>query len=193
MNASLRLPIAALVIVTFSIACLVLRAADRESPATEVPFLEVGKDYVILFPEDRNVFKKTTGGMTTATYKTEDGEEAESRPATWSMTFELESFKVAQLSTGPWVLLEHPKNLDDIQAWNEQRRAMAILNGPDTAVLRANDEGKRKFDELQKAADAKIATTKTWINLNQAIAIGPLSAEEANGKLVIKSISVSPK
>lgn len=105
----------------------------------------------------------------------------------------VESFKVVHLAAGPWALVEHPLDLDDIQAWNAQRRAMAILAGPHAAAIKTNPADQQRWKELRNAADAEIATAQTWVNLNQAIAIAPLPVEEGSGKLTIKSISISPK
>lgn len=190
MMVSKRLTIIAL-IVTASIAGLAVRASDREPAAAEPGFLEVGKDYMIVFPDDRNIFMKKTSGVTTATYTTEDGE-AESRPASWSMTLKVETFKVVALSRGQWVLLEHPRNLDDIPTWNAQRRALAILQDSKPLTAKANDKAAEKRQALHEAADTKVPTSQTWVNLNHALAIAPPPTEEETGKLTVNSITVSP-
>ena len=154
---------------------------------TELSFLESGRDYIIRFPGDQHLFKVKKSGVTSTTYRADDGSRRAGRPARWTLTLTVEIFRVVEFGGGSWVLLEHPSEQDDFVKWNRKRRAMAQLSGmsalEDTSIP-GPPEGLQK---LQEAAALEIPTERTWVNLSHAIAIrdvptGPLD-NDASARL----------
>src|SRR4051794_8542686 len=167
MNASLRgLTFLALLVVANS-----GNAAPSEGEAQSKgpSFLEANNDYVIRFPDASNIFKTSRTEVTEATAVTGDGQKTSAGPVTWNVTFSVTVFQVVRFGGGSWVLLRHPSNPDDFVRWSVQRRAVAILAGPNVEEIRAKRDGPDRLKELRMAADAEIETSETWVNLDHAI------------------------
>lgn len=142
-------------------------AGPSQVPSSSLDFLEVGKPYLIRFPEKSNLFSATTSGVSETTFTTEDGEKVSGSPAIWSATLTITAFRVVLLSKGSWALLEHPESVEDAAQWAQQLRG---------------DSGKSKphpgnTDPPVASTSTKLRTARTWVNLDHAVAISPLSAD----------------
>ncbi len=165
-------------------------AQDGQAAPSELGFLETGKDYVIRFSNDIDLFTMTKSGVSETTYTTENGETKKGRPATWRMTLRVEFFRVVRLGGGSWALLEHPEKKDEIARWNGKRRAMAILGSEAAHELEATPDGKERLERLREAAAREIETTRTWVNLDHAIAITDVPTQIAKMKLTVQSVEI---
>src|SRR4051812_38411784 len=96
----------------------------------------------------------------------------------WNITLSVEVFQVVRFGKGSWVLLKHPSNPDDFPRWSAQRRALAILAGPQAEAIKADPDGQERLKRLREAADVEIPTSETWINLDHAIAIAAVPTVE---------------
>jgi hypothetical protein len=161
----------------------------REAPG-ELGFLKTGKDYLIRFSNDIDLFMSTKSGISETSYTTEDGETRPGRPATWRVTLRVEFFRVVRLGGGSWALLEHPEKDDDIAHWNGKRRAMATLGSEVARELEATPEGRERLEKLREAAAREIATTRTWVNLGHAVAIADVPTQIPELKLTVRSVEV---
>jgi hypothetical protein len=190
MNTLLRTA-AAVGIVTLS--AQVAAAGPQAEPAPKaLGFLEAGMDYVIRFPDSSNIFKATTAGMTTSTYTTADGKTKEGGPVAWNATVVLDVFHVVRAGDGSWVLLRHPSNPDDFARWSGQRRALAMLSSPQGKALDGTPEGRARLEKLRAAAETKVPTSETWVNLSHAIAIAAVPTDDIQPKLTVKSVKMKP-
>jgi hypothetical protein len=170
-------------------------AAEPPAPAGPpgaLGFLEAGKDYVIRFPEGSDVFKTSGADVTESSYTTQDGKKHSGGPVTFNWTLSVDAFQVVRFGGGSWVLLRHPANAEVYTKWSAQRRAMAILAGPNVDAIKAKPDGKARLKRLEDAAAAKIPTAETWVNLDHAIAIAQLPTEEIDVKMTIRSIKTTP-
>jgi hypothetical protein len=181
----------ALVVLIVSLAA----AAPPEGGPSETRFgfLETGRDYVVRFPDGSEIFKTSRAEMTESSYTTATGEKKSGGPVTWNITLNVEVFQVVRFGTGSWVLLRHPSSADDFIRWNAQRRAMAILGGPNVDAIRARPNGQERLTRLKEAAAAKMPTTETWINLDHAVAIAAVPTEDPEMKISIQSIKTTLK
>jgi len=157
---------------------LVLAQAFADSPPprentspSDVSFLEPGKDYMIRFAEGSDFFKITESGVSQSTYTTEEGKTKQGDPVTWTSTITMLHYQVVRPGGGSWVLLRHAAKPSDFAAWDGQRRAIAILASPQREELEAKPDGKERLERLQQAAEKKIETSETWVNLNHAVTI----------------------
>lgn len=168
-------------------------AVERPSGVEgERGFLAENQAYVIRFTDGSNIFKSTTSGVTTTSYETEDGEKHAGGPATWSVTLTVKTFRVVRLSNSPWVLLEHPINPDDIDGWERQCRARAILASAQAKAIKEKPDGREQLDKLEEDAKAKIATIETWVNLNHAVAVCDVPFVDESNTPTITSAKIKP-
>jgi len=148
---------------------------------------------VIRFPEASNIFKTSRVEVTEATTTDADGRKTSAGPVTWNITLSINVFHVVRLGGGSWVLLRHPTDPDDFLRWSSQRRALAILAGPHVRAIGDKPDGPERLKKLREAADARIPTSETWVNLDHAIAIAAVPTVEDDPKLSIKSIKFDRK
>jgi len=144
---------------------VICAAAPTQSRSGDLDFLELGKPYLVHFPEKSKLFSATTSGVSTTTFVTEDGEKLPGGPVTWSATLTNTGFRVIRITKGSWALLEHPESVEDAVAWMEH--------------LRPKSQGEGN----SARSKAKIRTVQTWVNLDHAIAISPLpelAADDGN-------------
>jgi hypothetical protein len=168
-------------------------APPQGDPAPKaLGFLEAGNDYIIRFPDSSNIFKHSMAGVTASTYMTADGKTEKGGPASWNATVTLYVFQVVRAGEGSWVLLRHPKSTEDFARWAGQRRARAILAGPQVKALEGTPEGRARLETLRAAAAAKIPTSETWVNLSHAITIAAMPSEDEGPKLTVKSFEIKP-
>lgn len=145
-------------------------AAPPTSVDPESPFLQPGKDYHIGFPKDRSPFVYSTSGITESYEKRPDGTKANRRPAQWSMNVTLDILHVVRLSGGSWILVEHPASPKDYASWIGKHRA----------ALRLIDAENLDADALARtktSASKDIKITRTWINIDHAVTIKPVSRD----------------
>lgn len=169
----LRLLLRGLFTGAISMCMLVLQDVPATSAEPELPFLQVGKDYHIGFPKDRSPFVYSTSGITESYEKRPDGTKANRRPAQWSMNVTLDIFHVTQLSAGSWILVEHPASPKDYALWVGKHRAALRLTNADNLDAESLAISKTY-------ASKEIRTTRTWINLDHAVTIKPVSKESLN-------------
>jgi len=148
----------------------VAKAADSEPRSSgakkALGFLEIGRDYLVMFPDSHNVFKSVKGGVEVV--KQPDGE---ARPISWSITQSVKVFTVRGTADDAWVLLEHPSELTDSSSWNLHKLAKAQLTTEHIKQIEAADDGGIQLKAFRSYAARKIKTTTTWVNLDHAIAI----------------------
>jgi hypothetical protein len=154
-------------------------------------FLEAGKDYVIRLPETHDVFKITSAGVSQSTYTTVDGQSG-TMPVPWRSTMTVHIFHVVRFGAGSWVLVKYPANPNDYLSWAFQRQAMAVLAGPGANAIGAKPDGPARLKKLREQASAVIATAETWLNLDHAIAIAAVPAEEPELKLRADGATITP-
>ena len=145
-------------------------AASTAAVASESPFLQPGKDYHIGFPKGRSPFVYSTSGITESYEKRPDGTKANRRPAKWSMNVTLDIFHVVHLSAGSWILVEHPASSKDYASWIGKHRAALRL-------IDAENLDSETLARTKTAASRDIKLTRTWVNINHAVTIKPVSKE----------------
>ena len=142
-------------------------AQDRpsaEKPAVPAPsdlgFLEIGRTYLIRFPEAQHPLQVKESGITA---------QPSGPPATWRMNYQIDQFTVRKLGGGSWVLLEHPV---------DPKAAMEILTARDlmanktlVAEMEADPKRREFLAGRRKAAQGDLKMTQTWINLAHAVTI----------------------
>lgn len=153
------------------------RAEESATSTKPLGFLEIGRDYAIRFPDTYTVFKHTKSGISQGHGK---------QLSTWKLNLQVNLFTVRKHAQGSWVLLEHPKSLEDAAKWNLHKMAIAQLTKENTQKLESSATGKKKLAKLQKSAERQIPTATTWVNLDHAVAISEISSE-----LVEMSIKVN--
>ncbi|HEY1785777.1 MAG TPA: hypothetical protein VGG30_09525 [Pirellulales bacterium] len=168
-------------------------AAEQNAPPTaQLGFLEAGRDYAIRFPESDKVFESTESGIAPATVTTSRGE-TENRAGAWTVKYAIGTFQLVRFGTGSWVLLRFPANIHDAFKWEFQRRAMATLASPEAEKkIRAKPDGAERLERLKKQAAEKIATTEAWVNLNRAVLIADVPAEELEWKASVAEPQAAP-
>ena len=138
-------------------------SADSMKP---LGFLELGSDYKIYFPDSHNWFRHVARGA----------EVMKSGPTSWRVETSVVVFTVRGRGEGAWVLLEHPESVeDDATKWNLMKLAKHQLTAERVKKLEATDDGRVQLKAFRSYEEtASIKTTKTWVNLNQAIAIAEI-------------------
>ena len=175
-------PIAA----AFALALLAAHALAGDGPApAALGFLEPGRDYAVRFPEGGDPFKTSRAVVSESTVTDAEGKKKSGGPVTMNFTFSVSIFRVVKLGGGSWALLRHPKSPGDFLRWAEQRKAKAILAGPNLKAVRARADGDEQVKRLEEAATAEIPTTETWINLAHAIAIAEVPTEMDEAKISV--------
>lgn len=155
--------LAAMVVAFFS-ACAF--AEEPLHPEKPLGFLELGKDYVIRFPDSYSTFRYSESGVTKAT--SSDGS---SRPASWTMNVDIQVFTVRKHAHGAWVLLEHPASIQEATKWNYHRMAVAELTKHRIKELQSSADGRAELERLKRLASQKIETSRTWVNLDHAVTV----------------------
>jgi hypothetical protein len=149
-----------------------------------IGFLSPGKSYVISFPSEEQHFISTTARVSPNPKRTKEltGQEYEIKKS------KLEVFTIVQLSGDSWAEVEYPERGSDYGSWNLKLNAQAVL--ADESLLKKLEEDVGLKDHLRYfrwAAEQPIATRKTWINLNHAIAISDLRRE-----LIFRRVTAGP-
>jgi hypothetical protein len=142
------------------------------SGRTDLGFLEVGKSYLIRFPEDRHPVQSKESGIEP---------QPSGPPATWRANFQVDVFVVRKLGGGSWVLLEHP--VDPKAALDVLSARSLIADKAAVAEIEADPSRKDFLAKRREAARADLKMTKTWVNLTHAISISDPPAEQRWEKL----------
>jgi hypothetical protein len=181
------------VIAALSIASTRLDAAEAKSPlTTNLSFLEAGKDYSIRFPESDRVFESTESGAAPVAVQTADGQ-TENRASSWRVKYAIGTFHLVKVGGGSWALLRFPANIRDAFKWEFQRSAMATLARPDAEKrIRAKPDGGERLEKLKKQAAEQIPTTEAWVNLDRAVLIADVPAEEMEWKATVGEPQATP-
>jgi hypothetical protein len=138
-------------------------AQDRPAPPpdrTDLGFLEVGRPYLIRFPEDRHPVQLKESGIV---------EQPSGPPGNWRMEYHVDVFVVRKLGGGSWVLLEHP--VDPKAASNILSARSLLADKAGVAEIEADPQRKDFLAERRETARGEVKMTKTWINLAHAISI----------------------
>lgn len=151
-------------------------AEEPVAAAKPLGFLEIGHDYAIRFPDAYSVFKLTKSGIGQGKH-----------PATWKINLQVNMFTVRKHAAGSWVLLEHPKSLEDAAKWNLHKMAIAQLTKENMQELQSTPDGKAKLAKLQKSAKQPFHTSVTWVNLDHAIAISEIPSELVEPKINVNT------
>ena len=166
-------------------------AEEASALQSDLPFLMPNQDYVIRFSESVKIFENVTTEVLQSTSTDEDGNTRPGSPATVTIRLTIDVFTVVKLGKAGWVFLEHPENFDDIGKWSGRCRAKAILSEENIAKLEATPEGKETLNRLRTQAAFEIQTTRTWVNLNHAIAIADVPHDIPDcGKLKLQILPV---
>ena len=147
-----------------------LLTQDQAAPPpdrTDLGFLEVGRSYLIRFPEDRHPVQLKETGLTAQ----ESGP-----PSAWKMNYRVDVFVVRKLGGGSWALLEHP--IDPKAAFNITSARGQLADKAEFAKLEADPNRKDFLARRREAARGELKTTQTWINLGHAISISDPPAEQ---------------
>jgi hypothetical protein len=145
-------------------------AQDQPAPPpdrTDLGFLEVGRSYLIRFPDDRHPVQLKESGLVA---------QRSGPPGTWRANYKIKVFVVRKLGGGSWALLEHP--IDPKAAMDILSARILLADKTKVAELEA-DPGRKDFlAGRREAARGEVKITKTWINLAHAISISDPPAEE---------------
>ena len=147
-----------------------VRAQQQSAPSpnrTDLGFLEVGRSYLIRFPEDRHPVQVKESGLTA---------QPSGPPATWRMNYRIDVFIVRKLSGGSWALLEHPT--DPKAALDVMSARHLLADKAKVAEIEADPERKEFLAGRREAARGEVKMTQTWINLAHAISISDPPAEQ---------------
>ena len=121
-------------------------------------FIVPGNDYHIFLPDDCNPFM----------YVEKAYGQKDDPPVI--ATIRSNIFHILELHGDSWALVEHPSSRNDYMAWYQKHRAAFRLDQP--ASLNA-----KQLSDAREAAARDIKVTETWINLNQAVIIKPVSPQ----------------
>ena len=165
----------------FSLLCLTIlfSGVQAEEPInSERPlgFLELGRDYAIRFPDSYSVFKLTKTGIGQGKH-----------PSTWKVNLQVNMFTVRKQARGSWVLLEHPKSMENAAKWNTHKMAIAQLTNENIRNLDTSLDGKAQLAKLQESAKQQIQTSTTWVNLDHAVAISEIPSELVELKINVNT------
>ena len=154
-------------------AFLFILAVVGMNPATaqeadDNPFFNPGSDYIVHFAGE-TPFRQTKGVPLTAEDLKPQGNGVQIKSA--SVTYGITVFTVVRHGVGSWYLLEHPKKIEDSFKWNFKRLALAALTPDGVKNLSKSDQGLKKLADLRKQAEEEIETTRTWVNIDHAVAI----------------------
>ncbi len=163
-----------IVIVLICVPIGILAHAQQPIAAVQpnAPFIEPGNDYHIFFPfpDERNPFVYAFTEMSESFEKNPDGSKTNMRQIPVKVTIRSDIFHVLQLHGESWVLVQHPASMKDYSAWHGKHRATFLLKQP--AGLSAE-----RLAKLREAAAQDIKVAETWINLNHAVTVKPVSAQ----------------
>jgi hypothetical protein len=166
-NLGVRLAILALMLaVGFTTAGVAQDPPASSSVKTDLGFLEVGKSYLIRFPEDRHPVQMKESGIEP---------QPSGAPLTWRANFQIDVFVVRKLGGGSWALLEHP--IDPKAALDVLSARSLIADKVAVAKIEADPSRKDFLAKRREAARAELKTTSTWVNLAHAISISDPPAE----------------
>jgi hypothetical protein len=171
--------VSAVAVVALLVAVQVPSAAEDSGAA---PFLKHGKDYVLRFA-GQSPFTQRKGIPFDPNYKVPA---KSGRITSASVTYSINVFTIVEVSSGPWVRVEHPESIEDAFKWNQKRFAVAALTPTTIARLESTEEGQAELARLQKQAAVEIETDTTWININHVVAITEPPAEPQKYKLEMR-------
>ncbi|MCA8999307.1 MAG: hypothetical protein KDA80_20100 [Planctomycetaceae bacterium] len=145
--------------------CLVPALMFGEDTSTP-KFLNTGEDFAIQFAV-ATPFQKT---VRRPMDRNSDSPRNEfRRPGT--ITYSVDIFKVVGLPGGSWVLLEHPKSIEDAPHWNAKRLAMATLTPQAIIAMESTEDGRKRLEKLREQAAVEIETSRTWVNMQHMLTI----------------------
>jgi hypothetical protein len=155
-----------------------LPAAKPGRPAEAKPndlgFLQVGRAYLIRFPEERHPALKRETEIAAATasetdVKTGEVRQRAAQPVTWNMKFQIDVFVVRELGGGPWALLEYPA--DPKAAFQISMARHTLADAKKVAEMEKSEKGREALARLREEATRTLETTRTWVNMNYAVSI----------------------
>lgn len=134
---------------------------------TDLSFLEVGRAYLIRFPEGRHPVQLKESGITA---------QPSGPPATWRMNYQIDVFVVRKLGGGSWAQLEHP--IDPKAATDILSARNLLANKTEVAKLEADPSKKDFLAQRRETARGEVKMTRTWINLAHALSISDPPAKQ---------------
>lgn len=151
--------------------CFVIVTSSAHAQDSDIPgFLRhPGKDFVFQFA-GRSPFRVTTPVDDDSDNKSRSGRRA-------VRTHTVKVFTVVSLAGDSWILVEHPKNIEDADAWNAKRVALASLTPQAVAALESTGAGKKKLKQLRQQSAVEIETARTWVNIDHIATIRKASIE----------------
>jgi hypothetical protein len=160
-----------ILIVSICVPMVILARAQHPIAAVQpnAAFIEPGQDYHIFFPDERNPFVYAFTEMSESFSKKADGSKTNIQQTPVKVTIRSDIFHVLQLHGESWALVQHPASKKDYSAWYGKHRAKFLLKDP--ANLSAE-----QLANVRDGAARDIKVTETWINLNHALTIKPVSA-----------------
>jgi len=151
--------------------CFALITSSTQAQDSDIPpFLRrPGNDFVFQFA-GRSPFRVTT--------TVDEDSDNKSRPGRRTVkTHTVKVFTLVSLAGDSWILVEHPKNIEDAEAWNAKRVALASLTPQVVAALEKTGAGKKKLKQLRQQSTVEIETTRTWVNIDHIATIRKASIE----------------
>lgn len=149
--------------------CLALTSSVHAQDSDVPGFLQPGKDFVFQFA-GRSPFRVTT--------PVDDDSDSKSRSGRRAVkTHTVNVFTIVSLAGDSWILVEHPKNIEDADAWNAKRVALASLTPQAVAALESTTAGKKELKQLRQQSTVEIETTRTWVNIDHIATIRKASIE----------------
>ncbi|QDT00451.1 hypothetical protein [Adhaeretor mobilis] len=169
-------------VLTISTLLIAADSALQDDDGPPPSFLKPGNDYILRFA-GKSPFKQTEG-IPLDPYDNKGPNTA--RITSASITYFVSIFTVVELWGDSWVTVEHPKSIKDAFKWNFKRLAIAALTAETIAKLEATEDGQAHLVRLRKQASVEIETDRTWVNLNQIVAIAKPPTEPQDFKLNTK-------
>lgn len=147
--------------------CILLLHASVRADDSPVPkFLQPGQDYLIRFAV-QSPFQKTI--RTPLDRESSGVPNRSTRKRTTTHTIDI--FTVVSLAGGSWILVEHPRAIEDASKWNSKRRAMVSLTPQAVHALQSTEDGKIRLEAIRTQASAEIETSRTWVNIDHMLTI----------------------
>ncbi|MCA9037369.1 MAG: hypothetical protein KDA91_19670 [Planctomycetaceae bacterium] len=132
-------------------------------------FLQPGQDYVMKFAGPSPFEKSVRISVGT--------DQAERNGGRRTKQLAIEVFTIVSRAGGSWVLVEHPKEIDDATKWNAKRVAMASLTPQSIAALQSTEDGRARLEQLRARASVEIETSRTWVNVDHVVTIRKVPIE----------------
>ncbi|MEZ5944763.1 MAG: hypothetical protein R3C18_25535 [Planctomycetaceae bacterium] len=159
--------------ISLAVLPVAVRAQSVTAPASasqQAGFLEPGREYHIVFAGDRPPFSFKKIEFVETQEVRPDGSLGKAQRVPRQSEYILDIFRVVKFPGGNWVLVEHPAFADGFEAWHAKHKALLLLS-------QSGERSAQEVSNLTESAMRAIPLTQTWINIDHAITIKPVSEE----------------